>query len=106
VCSVKTLSPNPNAVQRFQDSGPVALLPLWKNYNSIVWSVPPEKQEKLLSLSDEDFMHALNSAFYDKAKMEVLGRFPEKIGIKSGNFELPPLVEEICTKRFAIPLTL
>jgi 2-octaprenyl-6-methoxyphenol hydroxylase len=52
VCTVSSVRPNHVAFQRFMKTGPLALLPLWGNYSSIVWSVPPERCTELQSLSD------------------------------------------------------
>ncbi len=42
VCTVSSFTPNTIAFQRFMKTGPLALLPLWDNYSSIVWSCPPD----------------------------------------------------------------
>lgn len=42
VCTVETIKPNNIAFQRFLRTGPIAVLPLWGNYSSIVWSCPPD----------------------------------------------------------------
>jgi len=48
------------AVQRFLDSGPLALLPMKNDLCSIVWSAKNARADALFALSDEDFKHELN----------------------------------------------
>lgn len=48
------------AIQRFLDTGPLALLPMKGDMCSIVWSANNERADELLDLSDEDFLHVLN----------------------------------------------
>jgi len=48
------------AVQRFLDTGPLALLPMQDDLCSIVWSASNDRADELLQLSDEDFKHELN----------------------------------------------
>ena len=38
VCTVEATFNNGTAYQRFLEGGPLALLPLWGNYYSVVWS--------------------------------------------------------------------
>lgn len=52
------------AWQRFTDEGPLAFLPLPdEHWCSIVWSVPPERAEWLMTLADEVFCQTLGEAF-------------------------------------------
>ena len=55
------------ALQRFIETGPLAFLPLLtdaedreQHYCSIVWSVIPERADKLMELSDKEFCKELN----------------------------------------------
>ncbi|MDQ7057893.1 MAG: UbiH/UbiF/VisC/COQ6 family ubiquinone biosynthesis hydroxylase [Ghiorsea sp.] len=48
------------AMQRFLDTGPLALLPMQDDMCSIVWSASNERADELLRLSDKDFQHELN----------------------------------------------
>lgn len=52
------------ARQRFMDSGPLALLPLFGNGQrfSLVWSLPPERAEQLMLLGEEEFERQLTLA--------------------------------------------
>jgi len=48
------------AMQRFLNTGPLALLPMKDDMCSIVWSAANERADELLALSDDDFKHELN----------------------------------------------
>jgi len=60
VCTVETVTPNEIAFQRFLKSGPVAVLPLWGNYSSIVWSCPTDMCRDLEDIGDAAFVERLN----------------------------------------------
>jgi ubiquinone biosynthesis monooxygenase Coq6 len=49
------------AWQRFLPLGPLAVLPLWGNLASVVWSTSPWHAAHLQSLSGDDFVGALNA---------------------------------------------
>ncbi|WP_117235720.1 2-octaprenyl-6-methoxyphenyl hydroxylase [Vibrio maerlii] len=51
------------AYERFTETGPVALLPMTENRLSLVWCLPPEEAQQTLSLSDDEFLSKLQSAF-------------------------------------------
>lgn len=63
VATVKTLRPHSTAWQRFLPSGPLALLPLWDEYSSIVWSCTPEQAKELSSLEGPELADRINAAF-------------------------------------------
>jgi len=66
VTTVRTSASHQNtAWQRFLPTGPLAFLPLNDNYSSIVWSTEEQEADRLLNLSDDDFLQALNSALGD-----------------------------------------
>lgn len=50
------------AWQRYLGDGPIALLPLWKDYASIVWSVSVPEGRRLLALSEEEWIQEVNNA--------------------------------------------
>ena len=78
VCSVNTLQPNEIAFQRFLKTGPLALLPLWGTYSSIVWSCPESMCAELQELDDEAFIDKLNEAFRNPSDAPAIGRFGDK----------------------------
>jgi 2-polyprenylphenol 6-hydroxylase len=51
------------ARQRFLPDGPLAFLPLRDGRCSIVWSLPPERCEELLTLEADEFLARLGEAF-------------------------------------------
>ncbi|XP_004624910.1 ubiquinone biosynthesis monooxygenase COQ6, mitochondrial [Octodon degus] len=55
------------AWQRFLPSGPIALLPLSDTLSSLVWSTSHEHAAQLLSMHEEEFVDAVNSAFWSDA---------------------------------------
>ncbi len=52
-----------HAFQRFLPTGPIALLPLYDKFVSIVWSTTPEISKWLVSLDSKDFVSMVNAAF-------------------------------------------
>ncbi|XP_060031459.1 ubiquinone biosynthesis monooxygenase COQ6, mitochondrial isoform X3 [Erinaceus europaeus] len=52
------------AWQRFLPSGPIALLPLSDTFSSLVWSTSHEHAAELVSMDEEKFVDAINSAFW------------------------------------------
>ncbi|CAM2734663.1 2-octaprenyl-6-methoxyphenol hydroxylase [Legionella steigerwaltii] len=75
VANIGLLKPHQHrAYERFTRYGPLALLPMQENRMSLVWAVPPKEAERLLSLSEVDFLQELQLAFGYR-----LGRFA-KVG--------------------------
>ncbi len=84
VTTVKTEKNHNNcARQRFLPTGPLAFLPLPDNHCSIVWSTSSDEADRLVKLSDEDFIAELQHAFEsdDLGEIESIafrGAFPLK----------------------------
>lgn len=90
-------------------TGPIALLPLWGAYSSIVWSCPDDMCQELQDMEEGAFIDRLNQAFRNPSEAPALGRVPDKVmppQCKDRSFELPPIVEGLHTKRFAFPLVM
>jgi 2-octaprenyl-6-methoxyphenol hydroxylase len=51
------------AYERFTSSGPLALLPVRDGGYGVVWSAAPAEAERVLSLSDEQFLRELQARF-------------------------------------------
>ena len=67
VTVVKTKKPHQStAWQRFIPTGPLAFLPLDENHCSIVWTLPSDKVDALLALTDEQFKEKLEEAIEHK----------------------------------------
>ena len=65
--------------------------------------------QELQDLDDAQFIDALNKAFRDPSDAPDLGRLGDKVlprSVKDRQFEMPPLVDAVHTKRFAFPLML
>ncbi|ATF08797.1 2-octaprenyl-6-methoxyphenyl hydroxylase [Candidatus Enterovibrio altilux] len=64
VANITTSMPHHGrAFERFTSSGPLALLPMSEARSSLVWCVTPLEAPKLLALSDNNFLDALQCAF-------------------------------------------
>lgn len=63
VCNVRTSESHENtAWQCFMPSGPLAFLPMFNGYSSIVWSLDEDAAREIMTLDDEAFMKALAQA--------------------------------------------
>lgn len=61
ICSEQ--SHDNRAFERFTEHGPLALLPMTDNRLSLVWCLPPELAQQVMSLDEEAFLQELQSAF-------------------------------------------
>ena len=75
VAFVKPEKPHNNtAYEKFQSSGPFAILPLPGNRCRIVWTAPHEEANSLCALNDEQFLTQLQKRFGEQmGKLELLG---------------------------------
>eukprot|EP00794_Sanderia_malayensis_P020125 gene20125-22097_t len=71
-CVVATLhldkqeSSNNIAWQRFLPTGPIAMLPqLFSNQSSLAWSTTTENAKALVEMHEDDFVDAINTAFWE-----------------------------------------
>ncbi|XP_006865598.1 PREDICTED: ubiquinone biosynthesis monooxygenase COQ6 [Chrysochloris asiatica] len=104
------------AWQRFLPSGPIALLPLSDTLSSLVWSTSHEHAVELVSMDEEQFVDAINSAFWSDANhtdfvdsastmlQQAVGLLrPTKVSAR----QLPPSVARVDAKsRVLFPLGL
>ncbi len=63
VCTLKaapSASPRVTSYQKFMARSILALLPLFDDHYSLVWSLHPEDYQHLLGLSDDQFLRELN----------------------------------------------
>lgn len=51
------------AFERFTGSGPIALLPLARQQVGLVWTMPHDQADRIMALSDSDFLLAVRQAF-------------------------------------------
>jgi 2-octaprenyl-6-methoxyphenol hydroxylase len=64
VTNVTASLPHGNtAYERFTDTGPLAILPLPANQCAVVWSAKEQEAEKILALSDTEFLSHLQERF-------------------------------------------
>ena len=69
ICNIATAQPHRGcAFERFTDEGPLALLPLLpvagsSSRSALVWTLPPERAQKLLTCADAEFLGALQQRF-------------------------------------------
>ena len=100
---VATLIGNKNtktSYQRFVHNGIFALLPMYDNIYSIVCSMPTNFNEKLKSLSNNEFINFVNNILHSKSEKESFSIFT------SDNFQGPPIMTECISKLITFPLIL
>jgi 2-octaprenyl-6-methoxyphenol hydroxylase len=51
------------AYERFTTHGPIALLPMLEQQSALVWSLPPERAQSVLQLSEQEFLLAIQQEF-------------------------------------------
>eukprot|EP00249_Psilotum_nudum_P008936 c21604_g1_i1 orf=333-2006(-) len=117
ICTVEMERGHLTAWQRFLPTGPLAILPMGDLFSNIVWSTTPERALDLKTMSDAEFVSAVNEAL-----VEDYGPFPsslsaEVLGLKlssfftdltpsvSEPFEVPPCVTKVLTERLSFPLS-
>ncbi len=96
------LAPNDTAWQRYLGAGPLALLPLWDGYCSIVWSAGATEARRLKALGKEEFLGELNAALQSPSLTDnwsvlepadgvslppFLGMFAERVSRVAAAFE-------------------
>ena len=82
VANVTTeLAHESTAFERFTKYGPLALLPMEANRCSVVWSLPPPEAERMVAISEAEFLGQLQESFGTR-----LGRF-----LKTGARNVYPL---------------
>lgn len=117
ICTVEHDVDNYCAWQRFLPNGPLALLPVGEKFSNIVWSMSPEEAENRKSMSDIDFVnavnHALDDAFGPHPRSRLLGDGNISSLFKSfvpssanESFEVPPKVVNLVSDRMMFPLSL
>ncbi|PHU21453.1 hypothetical protein BC332_06560 [Capsicum chinense] len=116
ICTVEHAVENFCAWQRFLPNGPIALLPIGENFSNIVWSMDPKESVDRNSMSEDDFVNAVNDALdsgygpHPQSKSFEGGNIfswlkPDGISTHEG-FEVPPKVLKLASQRLAFPLSL
>lgn len=80
-------SHNNTAYEKFQSSGPFAILPLPENRCRIVWTAPHDEAKTLLEMDDEQFLQQLQKRFGTQmGELELLGdRFIFQVQLMQSN---------------------
>lgn len=117
ICTVEHAVENHCAWQRFLPAGPIALLPIGDKFSNIVWTMNPKEATEFKSMSEDDFLkavnHALDYGYGPHPKSSLLGNVDIFSWLKgditmSANdcFEVPPKVVKLASERMAFPLSL
>jgi ubiquinone biosynthesis UbiH/UbiF/VisC/COQ6 family hydroxylase len=97
VCTVQSGVETHTLWQRFLEKGPMALLSMWGNYYSLIWTVDENLYDYLMALDDLNFVDDLNNELFESGKLKI-----PLIG--DNKFSMPPLVSRLCNKRLSFPL--
>ena len=131
VATVRVAAPHRTAWQRYLPAGlPLALLPLWGDLSSIVWSLPVAEARRLSALPPQEFLVALNEALqapprtdrwsvlepgdapYPRAIREIASLADAVMSAAAASatgaasFQSPPAITEIVSARVGFPLQL
>lgn len=118
ICTVEVETENQTAWQRFLPSGPIALLPMGKNFFNIVWSTSLEKASELKGMTEDDFIKSVNNALVHDYGQHPQSQFSEIINGRfkwltgelvpsiSEPFQTPPRIIGLSTARMSFPLSL
>ncbi|XP_058182187.1 uncharacterized protein LOC131300399 isoform X1 [Rhododendron vialii] len=117
ICTVEHQEDNYCAWQRFLPSGPIALLPIGDKFSNIVWTMNPKESLDRKSLSEDDFVnalnHALDSGYGPRPQSQSFGDGSIFSWLRanvtssaSECFEVPPKVVKLASERMVFPLSL
>ncbi|XP_052208510.1 uncharacterized protein LOC127812191 isoform X2 [Diospyros lotus] len=117
ICTVEHLVQNHCAWQRFLPAGPIALLPMGDKFSNIVWTMDPKEASDRKSMSEDDFVNAVNHAldygYGPHPQSQLLGGGTifswlraDITSSASERFEVPPKVVKLASERMAFPLSL
>ncbi|KAK9160219.1 hypothetical protein Syun_006560 [Stephania yunnanensis] len=105
ICTVEHAVENYCAWQRFLPNGPIALLPIGDKFSNIVWTMSPNESTERTSMSENDFVkavnHALNDGYGPHPSSSFLGYCPG-----DSSWEVPPKAVKLVSDRMAFPLSL
>ncbi|KAG9447697.1 hypothetical protein H6P81_013825 [Aristolochia fimbriata] len=118
ICTVEHCSENQCAWQRFLPSGPIALLPIGDHFSNIVWTMNPTEASAHKSMSEDDFVKAVNYAlvygYGPHPTSSFLGQYGDGLSWITGgappsvneSFQVPPKAVKVVSERMAFPLSL
>ncbi|KAF9620918.1 hypothetical protein IFM89_015315, partial [Coptis chinensis] len=93
-----------SCLQRFLPSGPIALLPIGDEFSNIVWTMIPKEATERKSMSEDDFVKAVNHGLHDGYDPNPQSNY---LGYsRDYSWEVPPKVVELGLERMVFPLSL
>lgn len=112
------------AYQRYLPTGPIALLPLWDRYCSIVWTLPVSHAHAVVNLPKTELCNIINSAFHtpscdipisdEVANGSIMQKTRQYLGSFFNTFittslivdpiRKPPVITEVSSKCLSFPL--
>ena len=82
------------AYERFTDHGPLAMLPLGRNYYACVWTYDPQSAEQLMQFDEQSFINSLQKTF--GFRLGFIERVGERYSFPLYRTEALELVENRC----------
>ncbi|XP_057498400.1 uncharacterized protein LOC130782941 isoform X2 [Actinidia eriantha] len=117
ICTVEHAVDNQCAWQRFLPAGPIALLPIGDKFSNIVWTMNPKESSDCKSMSEDDFVNAVNHALdygygpHPQSKLfgggNIFSWFRADVTSSASEcFEVPPKAVKLASERMVFPLSL